>query len=121
MENERIRGNLSMGEEFENEEMVTAAMQIIMNAGDARPKVKDALKLGKAFDFENAGAKMEEARKCIAQAHHAQTDIIQSEAGGKKYEFSLLFAHAQDTLMTIMSEIQMADEMLDILKIISEK
>ena len=101
-----------MGEEFENEEMVTAAMQIIMNAGDARLKVKDALKLGKAFDFENAGAKMEEARKCIAQAHHAQTDIIQSEAGGKKYEFSLLFAHAQDTLMTINSEVNLVQSMI---------
>ena len=110
-----------MGEEFENEEMVTAAMQIIMNAGDARLKVKDALKLGKAFDFENAGAKMEEARKCIAQAHHAQTDIIQSEAGGKKYEFSLLFAHAQDTLMTIMSELNLAKELIAFFEIMNKK
>lgn len=31
-----------MGEEF-NEELVATAMQIIMNAGDARLQVKDAL------------------------------------------------------------------------------
>lgn len=109
-----------MGEEF-NEELVTAAMQIIMNAGDARLCVKDALKCAKAFDFENAESKMKEAKDFIAQAHHSQTDIIQNEASGKKYEYCLLFAHAQDTLMTIMSEIQLADEMIDILKIISQK
>jgi len=33
----------------------------------------------------------------------------------------MLFAHAQDTLMTIMSEIQLAEQMIDILKIISHK
>ena len=36
----------------------------------------------------------------------------------EKYEYSMLFAHAQDTLMTIMSEINMSTEMIDILKII---
>ena len=91
-----------MGEEF-NEELVATAMQIIMNAGDARLSVKDALSYAKAFDFTEAENKMEE------------------EANGKKYEYSMLFAHAQDTLMTIMSEIQLAEQMIDILKIISHK
>lgn len=109
-----------MGEKF-NEELVTTAMQIIMHAGDARLCVKDALKHAKAFEFEAAEAKMKEAQEFIVQAHHAQTDIVQSEAGGKKYEYSILFAHAQDTLMTIMSEIQLSEQMIDILKIISQK
>lgn len=64
---------------------------------------------------------MEEAKKFIVQAHKSQTEVIQSEANGKKYEYSMLFAHAQDTLMTIMSEIQLAEQMIDILKIISHK
>ena len=42
-----------MGEEF-NEELVATAMQIIMNAGDARLSVKDALSHAKAFDFTEA-------------------------------------------------------------------
>ncbi|MCI9200829.1 MAG: PTS lactose/cellobiose transporter subunit IIA [Lachnospiraceae bacterium] len=109
-----------MGEEF-NEELVATAMQIIMNAGDARLSVKDALSHAKAFDFTEAENKMEEAKKFIVQAHKSQTEVIQSEANGKKYEYSMLFAHAQDTLMTIMSEIQLAEQMIDILKIISHK
>lgn len=109
-----------MGEEF-NEELVATAMQIIMNAGDARLSVKDALSHAKAFDFTEAEKKMEEAKKFIVQAHKSQTEVIQSEANGKKYGYSMLFAHAQDTLMTIMSEIQLAEQMIDILKIISHK
>lgn len=109
-----------MGEEF-NEELVTTAMQIIMNAGDARLSVKDVLDHAKAFEFAEAQEKMEEAKKFIVQAHKSQTEVIQSEAGGKKYEYSMLFAHAQDTLMTIMSELQLAEQMIDILKIISQK
>ena len=109
-----------MGEEF-NEELVATAMQIIMNAGDARLSVKDALSHAKAFDFTEAENKMEEAKKFIVQAHKSQTEVIQSEANGKKYEYSMLFAHAQDTLMTIMSEIQLAEQMIDILKIMSHK
>lgn len=64
---------------------------------------------------------MEEAEKAFVLAHKAQTEIIQNEASGESYEFSLLFAHAQDTLMTIHSELRMAKEMVDILKIIEEK
>ena len=109
-----------MGEEF-NEELVATAMQIIMNAGDARLQVKDALTHAKAFEFAEAEEKMKEAGRFIVQAHKSQTEVIQSEAGGKKYEYSMLFAHAQDTLMTIMSEIQLAEQMIDILKIISHK
>lgn len=105
----------------ENEELVSIAMQIIMHAGDARLCAKDALKHAKIFDFETAQEKMKEAREFIAQAHHAQTDLVQSEADGKKYEYSILFAHAQDTLMTIMSEIQMSEQMIDVLEIISSK
>ena len=74
-----------MGEEF-NEELVATAMQIIMNAGDARLSVKDALSHAKAFDFTEAENKMEEAKKFIVQAHKSQTEVIQSEANGKKYD-----------------------------------
>ena len=92
-----------------------------MHAGDARGKVTEGLQEAKRFDFEKAEALMEEAEKAFVLAHKAQTEIIQNEASGESYEFSLLFAHAQDTLMTIHSELRMAKEMVDILKIIEEK
>ena len=110
-----------MGEFAEENELISVAMQIILHAGDARVKVTESLQEAKRFDFEKAEALMEEAEKAFVLAHKAQTEIIQNEASGESYEFSLLFAHAQDTLMTIHSELRMAKEMVDILKIIEEK
>jgi len=108
-----------MGEFAEENELISVAMQIILHAGDARVKVTEGLQEAKRF--EKAEALMEEAEKAFVLAHKAQTEIIQNEASGESYEFSLLFAHAQDTLMTIHSELRMAKEMVDILKIIEEK
>ena len=99
-------------------ELVQVAMQIILHAGDARNYEMEALKAAKQFDFETADEKMKQANDSITLAHKAQTTTVQSEMGGEKYEYSMLFAHAQDTLMTVMSEINMSLEMIDILKII---
>ena len=41
---------------------------------------------------------------------------IQGETRGEESEYSLLFAHAQDTLMTIYSEINIAKQLLKIFK-----
>lgn len=107
--------------EQEESELIPVAMQIIMHAGDARIKITEALKAAKKFEFENADAEMKEAKREITLAHNSQTEIIQNEASGISYGFSLLFAHAQDTLMTINSEVRMAEEMIDILKLIAQK
>lgn len=107
--------------EQEESELVPVAMQIIMHAGDARIKIMEVLKAAKKFDFEKAAAEMKEAKREITLAHNCQTEIIQNEASGISYGFSLLFAHAQDTLMTINSEVRMAEEMVDILKLLDEK
>lgn len=105
----------------EQNELVTIAMQIILHAGDARNLVKEALTLAKQFDFETAEEKFKKAEEAMVLAHKSQTEIIQSEASGHNYQFSLLFAHAQDTLMTIQSELRISHDMIDILKIICEK
>lgn len=102
----------------EQKELVQVAMQIILHAGDARKYATEALKAAKQFDFDLAEEKMKLANECITLAHKAQTETVQNEMSGEKYEYSMLFAHAQDTLMTIMSEINMSTEMIDILKII---
>lgn len=102
----------------EQKELVQVAMQIILHAGDARNHATEALKAAKQFDFDLAQEEMKQANECITLAHKAQTETVQNEMSGEKYEYSMLFAHAQDTLMTIMSEINMSTEMIDILKII---
>lgn len=102
-------------------ELVTVAMQIILHAGDARLKVEEALKEAKQFHFEEAKKQMALAEECIHQAHVAQTEVIQNETRGKTYEPCLLFAHAQDTLMTIMSEFNLAKQLIEFFEVMNNK
>ena len=44
----------------------------------------------------------------------AQTDKIQAETSGEPSVYSLLFAHAQDTLMTTNSEIVLTKGLIDV-------
>ena len=92
-----------------------------MHAGDARLRVEDALANAKQFQFTEAKQKITEAKECVHQAHVAQTEVIQNETRGKTYEPCLLFAHAQDTLMTIMSELKLAKELIDFFEIMNNK
>lgn len=90
--------------QISEEELNEISMQIILNAGDARAIIDDALISIEKGNFDEADKKLADSKKKISLAHSRQTKLIQAEAGGEKISFSLLFAHAQDTLMIVMSE-----------------
>lgn len=96
----------------ENNVLIPVSMAIIMSAGNARTKANEALDELAAFHFDIAKQKIKEARENILKAHQEQTSIIQGEAAGNHYDACLLFSHAQDTLMTIMSEVNLAEKMI---------
>ena len=96
------------------QQQVESAMAIILAAGDARVKCKESLDAIALFDLDLAKIKLKEAQTKITEAHKVQTDAIQGETRGEKTEYSLLFAHAQDTLMTIYCEINIAKQMIKI-------
>lgn len=97
-----------------NEATVQSAMSIILHAGDARVACKESLDALAIADVELAKIKIKKAQKKITEAHKVQTDAIQVETRGEESEYSLLFAHAQDTLMTIYSEINIAKQLIKI-------
>lgn len=95
------------------EELNTAAMQIIMHAGDSRNFVNEALRhIESEGNIDAAKEKMKEAKKEIVKAHRIQTDTIQSTIEDDDLQTTLLFSHAQDTLMTIYSELNMANHLI---------
>ncbi len=104
-----------------NEQILENAMKIIMNAGDARVCNKKALDALAEFDVEKAKELMKEASKYITEAHKVQTDAIQGETRGDKTEYTLLFAHAQDTLMTIYSEINIAKQLIKVMEAVNKR
>ena len=104
-----------------NEKTVENAMQIIMHAGDARNCCQAALGAVAAGDMAEAGEHLKEADAKIAEAHHIQTDCIQGAIAGEEFDYNVLFAHAQDTLMTIYSEIMIAKQMCSIFAAYDER
>lgn len=105
-----------MNEENKTDAVAENAMQIIMFAGDARESCKLALNAISEGDFSKVDAMLKQADEKIAQGHHIQTDAIQGTIRGEKQEYNLLFSHAQDTLMTVYSEIYLAKQLAKIFK-----
>ena len=99
-----------------DETMIQAAMNVILHAGNARLKAEEAIEKAKEGNWEEADRLMAEAKEEIVESHATQTEIIQSEAAGVKHEINILFIHAQDTLMTIMSELKMSHQIIDLYK-----
>lgn len=84
--------------------LANVAMEIILNAGNARQKMHEAhnhLLEGNMEDFEKS---LQKAKANITLAHNSQTETIQTQIAEDTVNINLLFIHAQDTLMTIMSE-----------------
>ncbi len=95
---------------------IKVATKVIIHSGNARVKVNEAADYIEKFYFDAAEKKLEEAEAEITAAHGIQTDIIQAESRGEKLELSLLIVHAQDTLMTVISEKNMMARMLKLFK-----
>lgn len=103
--------------EYENP-LISVSMDIIIHAGDARTFAFSAIEAAKSGDFDQAEAKLAEAETAIVEAHRAQTDVIQTEMNGEEHDLCILFIHAQDTLMTIRSEINMAREFVTLYRVV---
>lgn len=95
------------------EELNTAAMQMILYAGNSRNIVNEALRdMENDAPEESVKQKMKEAKAEITKAHKIQTDMIQSTIEDDDLKTTLLFSHAQDTLMTIYSEMNLANHLI---------
>ena len=86
------------------EKVVQVAMQVILHAGNARNLIRNLGNLIVDNKLDGVEEMLAEAKKEIVLAHKAQTELLQNEAKGNKIEMSILFSHAQDTLMTTDSE-----------------
>lgn len=92
--------------------LVKAAMAIILDAGDARNYIQGAVKAYVRGDVAEMEANFARAEAAIRQAHQSQTEVVQAEAAGEQFDYSLLMTHAMDTLMTIMSELHQTKNMI---------
>lgn len=94
-------------------------MNIIVYSGEARSLAYEALKKSKEGCYDDAEELMKKANDAIGEAHTIQTELLQSEAAGEEFKVSILFVHAQDHLMTSISEKNLILEMIDLVKIVN--
>lgn len=105
----------------------TISMKIILPAGDARSKASEAMDAAMKNDFDLAHQLMKEAHECIKEAHRAQTETMQAMAmdeynnGNDTVALPMLFIHAQDTIMTIMTEVNLTEKMIQMYQKIREE
>ena len=95
------------------EELNGQAMEMIVHSGNGRNMLNQALDAL----YE---AKMTEAKKEMQTAHAAQTKVLQETITDPEAKPDILFTHAQDTLMTVMSEINTARHLAKIMKKLKE-
>jgi len=107
--------------ETELEALNIISMQMILHAGDARNNVMAALKCCEEEVYDQAEELLEKAKHDIVASHKIQTETVQGEARGEESIFSLLFAHAQDTLMTVKSEYELAKRLVRVFRRLDEK
>ena len=97
-----------------NEEMIV--MDIIINAGEAKGYIYEALAKAKDGKFDEVDILMEKAEEALGKAHDIQTSLLSKEANGENIKVSILFVHSQDHLMTCMSEKNLVKEIIEIRK-----
>lgn len=93
------------------------SFQIILHSGTARSTAFAAFDLAAAGDMPAARAKLAEAEAALAEAHRVQADLIQREAQGDPVAPSLLLIHAQDHLMTAMTELNLTSRLIRLLEL----
>jgi PTS system cellobiose-specific IIA component len=107
--------------EEEKVDINQVSMEVILNAGDGRGCMDKAMEAVARFDFEGADEYVKQAEQKLLAAHRAQTSMIQRQAAGEDVEYSILFVHAQDTLMTIAAELHTLKGMLPVLRALDDR
>ncbi|PWH07428.1 PTS lactose/cellobiose transporter subunit IIA [Brachybacterium endophyticum] len=95
--------------------LVQDSMTILIEAGKGRSTVYRSLRALEGGDFAGAKEHLRQAHDELEAAHQVHTDRIQAEAGGEESGYSMLFAHAQDTMMTAYSEYRIITRILPVL------
>ncbi|KHD44845.1 PTS lactose/cellobiose transporter subunit IIA [Streptococcus hongkongensis] len=89
-------------------------MGLILDAGNAKQHIYQALKLAKKDDFTACDEEIALADQALLEAHNLQTQFLAQEARGTKSEITALFIHSQDHLMTTITEINLIKEIIDL-------
>lgn len=101
---------------MDDEKRMQIVMGIIMAGGNAKEHAVEAITAAKKGDFTEAEKKLEEANQAIVDAHNTQTEMLTAEARGEHTPIDLYMVHAQDHLMTGITFVDLAKEIVEVYK-----
>lgn len=101
------------------QELEIAIMNIIINAGDCKNHAYMALNYVNEGKYDEADQELQLANDALAKAHDGQTMFLHKEANGEKVDMSVLFVHAQDHLMTAITEKNLIEQIIELRKVIN--
>ena len=101
---------------MDQEQYDELVMSIIVEGGNARSLALEAIQEAKKVNVAQAEALLKKCGDALTEAHHVQTDLIQSEIQGEHIQVMLLMVHAQDHLMDAMVIRDMAAEFVELYK-----
>ncbi len=101
---------------MDDEKRMQIVMGIIMAGGNAKAHAVEAITAAKKGDFTEAEKKLEEANQAIVDAHNTQTEMLTAEARGEHTPIDLYMVHAQDHLMTGITFVDLAKEIVEVYK-----
>lgn len=94
------------------EELEVVVFGIVGFAGEAKGHAYKALSLSEEGNFDEAEEYMKKCNEAVLKAHGIQTELIQKEADGNRMPITMLFVHAQDHLMTTLSERELIKKLI---------
>ncbi|WP_434355616.1 PTS lactose/cellobiose transporter subunit IIA [Parasalinivibrio latis] len=89
-------------------------MTLIVQAGQCRSMLMNAMREAKQGNFESADALMGQAKEALKEAHHIQTQLIEFDEGEGKLPVHIVMVHAQDHLMNAVLLMDLAGEIIDL-------
>lgn len=90
--------------------------QLILYSGNARSKVIQSLREYKAGNVKESESLLKQAEDDLSVAHDVHFQLVQKEARGEKIEFSMLFMHSEDHLMSTLTMKELVVELLELFK-----
>lgn len=99
--------------------MEQTVMELIINSGEARSYAMEALAAARTGDFDKADECIKSAREAEIRAHSVQTQLIGLDMGEGKVPVNLIMVHAQDHIMTSMLAKEMAQEMINLYRVLN--
>ncbi|WP_241766594.1 PTS lactose/cellobiose transporter subunit IIA [Borrelia coriaceae] len=96
-------------------------MPVIAYSGEAKSFLREALAEAKVGNYEKSHKIIEDSKLSIVKAYDAHRDIVQYSVMNPEFtKIPFILIHAEDHLMSAVSELSIFEELIDAYKVINK-